>query len=114
MNHCTFIGTFTHDPQLNVQSKGEGHAVSFTNFRLAIQHKFKKTNKEVASHTALLDFEAWHSGAEVLCSRFRKGDTIAVQAMAKTYKNTSNPDKNDTVFRVEHFETIPITRTNDV
>lgn len=101
MNRCTFIGNFVHDPRLNKQDKS---GTNFTNFRLSIKHKFKKSNRELGSHVAYLDFEAWDSGAEVICSRFKKGDPIVIEAMAKSYRDE---DKNNIVFRVEHFEHVP-------
>ena len=107
MNRCTFIGSFVHDPRLSTQSKGEGHEVSFTNFRLAIPHKFRKSNKESASHTAFLDFEACGSGAEVICSKFKRGNTIIIEAMAKTYRSKVDQNQSNTVFRIEHFEPLP-------
>jgi single-stranded DNA-binding protein len=106
MNKCIFIGNFVHDPRLNTHTK-ENHQVVFTNFKLAVQHKFKKGNGETGSITSYLNFEAWDSGAEVICSRFKKGDRIWIEAMAKTYRDKEDTSKSNTVFRVESFEFIP-------
>lgn len=114
MNKCMFVGNFVHDPRLNIHSKSDTHKVPFTNFRLAIPHRFKKSNKEVGSHTAFLDFECFDSAAEVICNNYKKGDPILIEAMVKTYRDNEDSSKVDVVFRVERFEPLPkVERSNN-
>ena len=95
-----FVGKFIKDPQLGVYKSQSGHEVDVTNFQLSIGHKFKKNNNETGSYTTLLNFEAWDSGANVICSKFKSGDFIMVESTARVKSGQA-------VFRVEHFERMP-------
>lgn len=98
MNECIFCGRFTEDPQLQRIVNENDKETCFVNFELAINRKFKKSNGELGKNVTYLEFEAWDSGAEVICKSFRKGDAIFVHAAARNII-----DDEGIIFRVSQF-----------
>ena len=93
MNHCHFIGKFTHNPKLE-----KGGEVNKTVFELALTRKFKKANGELGRQTNYILCEAWASGAEVIVRNFKEGDTIVIHGEARSL------DDDSIIFRVKEFD----------
>ena len=117
MNRFTCIGRFVHTPVEKFQTNTYGKKISYSNFKLAITDKYKKaTTGELGKRVAFIDFQIFDSGCSVLCKNFQKGDPIYIEATVKTYRDKNDPSKNDIVFRVTHFEFLPLAkiRKNEV
>jgi len=103
MNDCTFIGRFVKDPDLHRIEKDDGNDTCVVRFCLAVQRKFKGTQR-----VNYLDFEAWDKGAEVIAQYCKKGDVLIV--LDSSARNNNYTDKNTgqevrkIVFRVEKFD----------
>ena len=107
MNECHFIGRFTADPELKKVSTDSNKDTSVVNFTLAINRKFRKNSGESGKHVVFLPFEAWDTGAEVICNNFCKGDPIIIERSSARNNNFQNSDGikvSKIVFRVEKFQ----------
>lgn len=95
MNHCSFIGNFTRDPDRVSTQTGKVLA----KFSLAIRY-----NKD---NTDFFDFVAWDSVAEFILEHFSKGEKIAVECNARQdkWKTTEGENRSKVVFHVSkaHF-----------
>lgn len=108
MNDFRCIGRFVYDPTLSTIVKPNGEKTYVTKFKLAVTDKFKKNNTtELTKRTAFIPFEAYDSGAKVICENYKKGDPILIYALVKTFRNKADESKTDIVFRVNHFEFLP-------
>jgi len=111
MNDFRCIGRFVSDPQLSTITKSNGGTTYMTRFKIAVTDKFKKNNStELSKRVAYIPFEAYDSGAEVICANYKKGDPILIYALVKTFRNKADESKTDIVFRVNHFEYLPSPR----
>ena len=104
MNLCSFTGFLVEDPKLindNGVSQAEFYVVIY-NYRTA------KSTGEKTKIPTFIKCEAWHTGAETICSIFKKGSKIHAHASVK------NPRKNsrDIVFRINEFD-IPASSTDE-
>jgi single-stranded DNA-binding protein len=107
MNDYRCIGRFVATPQLSTISKNSGGETHVTKFTLAVSDKFKKNNsEELIKRVAYVPFEAYDSGAKVICDNYEKGDNIVIYALVKTYRDSVSGNDN-IVFRVNHFEPVP-------
>ena len=105
MNKCHFIGRFTLDPEVEKIVNDNDRETSVVNFTLAINRRFRKNNGEIGKNVVYLDFEAWDSGAEVICKNFRAGHAIIVHASARStpIEAYDGSNVNKVTFRVEEF-----------
>ena len=106
MNNCIFYGNLTRDPKL-IPTKNGNQLVSFG---IATNRYYKRADGENATETTFLEMEAWDTGAQRIYEKFRKGDSILVEASAKNSIRT-DPEGNEhqrVVFRVSKF--YPINR----
>lgn len=80
MNSGVITGNLVYDPQLTTLQSG----TKVVNFVLASGRKYtvKSTGQEV-DERVFLDCEAWDSGAETICSKFKKGDPIELNYSLK-------------------------------
>ena len=62
MNNCVFIGTFVENPVLQKDSEG----VAVTAFVLEVDDFRKDKGGSKRKFSDSLDFQAWHTGAEVI------------------------------------------------
>ncbi len=93
MNNCVFIGKISDGPYENSDNN-----VTVVTFSLSVEdfRKDKNGNKKVEVDE--LNFEAWHTGAEAILKNCKKGDVIAVEAVART------DYEYGTYFRVKNFK----------
>ena len=114
MNEFRCIGRFVSDPKLSTLTKADGKATYVTKFKLAVTDKFKKNNSnELNKRIAYIPFEAYDSGAEVICANYQKGDPILIYALVKSYRDKIDSTKDNIVFRVNHFEYLPYPRNTN-
>ena len=96
MNLCSFTGYFTEDPKL-VKDNG----ISFT-FFVVVTHTYRTTKStgEKSRIPTFVKCEAWHTGAETICSLATRGSKIHMHASAK------HPSKHskEIIFRVNEFD----------
>lgn len=93
MNHCTFTGRLTSDPELkNINGK------SLVNFTLAVQETKDKAH--------FLGFTAWEKIADVISKYCKKGNRILVecQAVQETWESQDGKKNSKTKFRVSKVE----------
>jgi single-strand DNA-binding protein len=100
MNHCTFVGRLTGDPE----SRDVGTS-SVTKFSLAVEDRYR-SNGEDKIDVDYFDFDCWGNMGNVLSTYAKKGDQLIVESRAKP---ETWEDKNDgttrkkTVFKVKNF-----------
>jgi single-strand DNA-binding protein len=76
MNHCTFMGNLTRDPEL--KSIGSGTQVCETS--IAVNKKWKDKNSgEMREKVAFIDVTWWGRTAENVAQYFKKGNRILVE-----------------------------------
>ena len=96
MNICSFTGFMLEDPALNQREN-----VSYLEFKLiTYSYRRAKSTGEKSRVPTLLNFEAWHTGAETIAKLAQRGDKMSVYASAR------NKSKDDSiiVFRVNEFD----------
>lgn len=94
MNSCVFIGTFLEQPHLSRDEDG----TSLTNFVLEVEDFRKDKTGHKRGFTDVLDFQAWHTGAEAICSNCKKGTLVSVECVARY-----DEAEDVTYFRVKNF-----------
>ena len=100
MNRCTFVGRLVADPKL--KEVNNTHLVSFT---LAIEEHRKDKDGTKKKRVDFLEFEAWDSGATTIDKYCKKGDFIAVEAIARQQRWTVGGEKRQKVnFRITNFK----------
>ena len=100
MNSCTFVGRLVADPKL--KEVNNTHLVSFT---LAIEEHRKDKDGTKKKRVDFLEFEAWDSGATTIEKYCKKGDFIAVEAIARQQRWTVGEEKRQKVnFRITNFK----------
>lgn len=95
MNSCFFIGKIVGgDPTL-----AEENGSNVVRFNASIEEfrKDHKTGIKKKMYTTL-NFEAWDTGAEAICSNCVDGTIIAIEASARYDEET-----DETYFRVKNF-----------
>jgi len=97
MNSCVFVGTFINDPVLSKDDDGT-HLVNFT---LEVEDYRKDKTGSKRRFVDVLDFQAWHTGAEAMCSGCKKGTVISAECVAR-YDEVEEV----TYFRVKNFKVI--------
>jgi single-stranded DNA-binding protein len=97
MNNCVFVGSFTHDPVLSQDNEG----TYLTNFTLEVEDFRKDKSGSKRRFTDVLDFQAWHTGAEAMCSSCKKGTVISAECVARY-----DEFEEITYFRVKNFKVI--------
>jgi hypothetical protein len=113
MNEYRCIGRFVSDPYLSSITKTDGGETYLTKFKLAVIDKFKKNNsEELTKRVAYIPFEAYDSGAKVICANYKKGDPILIYALVKTYRDKIDLSKDNVIFRVNHFEPLPYPKSS--
>lgn len=104
MNHCSFTGRLTADPER--KEVGQNGA-SVTRFSLAVETYYGTQNGETKTDVDFLDFEAWSKTGDVINNHCKKGDQIIVEARAKkdTWKDKEDgTGRSKTYFKVTNFE----------
>ena len=71
LNHCTFMGRLTRDPELRRTNSGTPVA----SFTIAVDRDFKSENGE---KTDFIDIVAWRNTAEFVSKYFSKGRMAVV------------------------------------
>ena len=103
MNHCSFTGRLTADPE----RKEVSGDTSVTRFSLAVENHYTTRNGESKSDVDFLDFECWGKTGEVISNHCKKGDQIIVESRAKkdTWKDKEDGTGRSRVyFKVTNFE----------
>ena len=96
MNICSFTGFLLEDPILKKRDN-----VSFLEFKLiTYSYRRAKSTGEKSRVPTVLNFEAWHTGAETIAKLAQKSDKMTVYASAR---NRSRDD-DYIVFRVNEFD----------
>lgn len=106
MNHCSFIGNLTRDPELRSLASG----TKVVQFGIAVNRKYKNKNGELVNEPTFLDLEAWDSGAQVIADHFAKGDPIVIEdSSAKTeqWEAADGTKRSRLKFRVNRFSFPP-------
>ena len=95
MNICSFTGFMLEDPALNQREN-----VSYLEFKLiTYSYRRAKSTGEKSRVPTLLNFEAWHTGAETIAKLAQRGDKMTVYASARN----KSKDDSTIVFRVNEF-----------
>lgn len=97
MNSCVFIGTFVEQPHLSRDEDG----TSLTNFALEVEDFRKDKHGTKRKFTDILDFQAWHTGAEAICGSCKKDTLISVECVARW-----DDVWEVTYFRVKNFKVL--------
>jgi len=95
MNNCVFIGTFVENPVLQKDNEG----VAVTAFVLEVDDFRKDKGGSKRKFSDTLDFQAWHTGAEVIVNSCKKGTLISVECVARY-----DEQADFTYFRVKNFK----------
>lgn len=85
INNVILMGRLVYQPEIKVTTGG----VQFTNFTLAVERRFSKSDEE--KQTDFIDCRAWNKNAAFICNYFGKGSMIAVHGEIQTY---NYEDKN--------------------
>lgn len=103
LNHCTFSGNLTRDPELKqIASSG----TSVCNFSLAVNRRHKaKGDSQAKQETAFINCELWDTGAEVFTKFFRKGDPVIIECEVKqdNWETEEGQKRQALKFRVSQF-----------
>lgn len=105
MNVCILKGNLTRDVELKQLPNGSHVAT----FGLAVQDRpYKTASGEWKQQVSFVNLELFDSGAKALAERYKKGDSILVNASVRSYSWTDAEGKkhNQTRFRVNHFEDV--------
>ena len=108
-NIAILTGRLTADPELKTTQSG----VSFTNFSIAVQRKYKSGEEP---ETDFIKITAWRSSAEFICKYFQKGSMIGIEGTIQTRKYQDNDGNNRTAFEVvaNNVQFVETKRSNDV
>ena len=101
MNNCHFVGRLASDPTI----KDVGNTKLAT-FVLALEEHRKDKEGNKKKRVDYFEFEAWDSGGTTIAEFCRKGDYLAVDAIARQQKWTT-PDgspRQKVNFRVKSFK----------
>ena len=88
MNKVVLMGRMTKDAEL----KQTASNVSYANFSVAVQRRFKNQNGEY--DTDFINCTAWHKTAEFISKYFHKGDMIGICGSIQTRKWTTDSGEN--------------------
>jgi len=106
MNECHFVGRLAADPVLTSHERPGKNPIALTNFTLAVNRQFKKSDKTTVEQTQFLDFEIWDTAAETVAKFCKKGELLVIdRASACSYAVTLDDGTkiNRVVFRVDKF-----------
>lgn len=90
MNHGSYVGRLTADPELR-QTQG---GISVTGFTLAIDRPGARDK------TDFINFVAWRQTAEFICKYFRKGQKIALTGYLTSRRYEDKNGNQRTAFEV--------------
>lgn len=79
LNHCTFMGHLTRDPELKYTPKGTAVA----SFGIAMNHVYKNAAEEKMEEVCFVDCEAWGRTAEIAGEYLKKGDATLLVGRLK-------------------------------
>jgi single-strand DNA-binding protein len=100
MNHCTFVGRLTSDPE----SREVGET-SVTNFSLAVEDRYTVRGEEKIE-VEYPNFEAWGGLGQIMSQYCKKGDQVIVESKMKkdTWEDKDDGTKRSSVyFKVKNF-----------
>lgn len=90
MNHGSYVGRFTADPELKQTQSG----ISVCSFTLAIDRPGTRDK------TDFINFVAWRQTAEFICKYFRKGQNIGVTGYLTSRQYEDKLGNRRTAFEV--------------
>ena len=100
MNTCSFVGRLVRDPEMK-----EINNTHLVNFTLAIEEHRKDKDGSKRKRVDFLDFEAWDSGATTINKYCKKGDQLAVSAIARQQRWSDGESNRSKInFRVNNFK----------
>ncbi len=110
MNYVMQIGNIVADPKLTVIPT-EGKELKVTNFVIAVNRTFTRSDGTKEQDVTFVNCEAWDSGAEQIASAFKKGDRIFIQGSLKNenWEKDGKKYHKDKV-RVNHFERVSLAK----
>ena len=79
LNQVSLIGNLTRDPELRVTPKG----TVVCQFGIAVNHKYKGADGNLAEEVTFLDCEAWGKTAEAVSKYCTKGKPVFVGGRLK-------------------------------
>ena len=100
MNKCFFVGSVLPNFEFEEFSK-----TSRIIFYLKIEEKRKTKSGKSKIMNNVLAFEAWDTAAVAIKDNMQEGDTMVIEASART--NTGFPH-DETFFRVTNFKIFPL------
>ena len=105
MNHGSYVGRLTADPELK-QTKG---GISVCSFTLAIDRP--KTRDK----TDFINFVAWRHTAEFICEYFRKGQKIGLTGYltSRQYEDKNGNKRTAYEVVVDHAEFVESKKSSD-
>lgn len=92
-NLVVLTGRLTADPELKTTQSG----VSYTNFSIAVQRKYKSGEEP---ETDFINIVAWRGSAEFVCKYFTKGEMIGIDGSIQTRRYQDKNGNNRTAFEV--------------
>lgn len=105
MNHGSYVGRLTADPEL----KQTQNRISVCSFTLAIDRP--KTRDK----TDFIDFVAWRQTAEFICEYFRKGQKIGLTGYltSRQYEDKNGNKRTAYEVVVDHAEFVESKKSSD-
>lgn len=108
MNHFSFSGRLTHDPELTTFNSGKQVA----RFSVAIDRRYQDADGAWQSDPTFIDCEVWEKKAQTLADRYKKGSFILVtDSSIKTDRwedKATGAKRSKLMFRVNHYEPLPL------
>jgi single-strand DNA-binding protein len=103
VNKVMLLGRLTHDPEMRRTNSG----TEVTDFSLATKRVWKNQNGDTQEETTFVDAVAWGRQADLIASRFSKGQRIFIEGRLKLEKWETDGEKRSKLrVHVENFQFI--------
>jgi len=113
MNVVILRGNLTRDPESR-EVQYSGGSTTVTNFTLAVNRHFKKSDGSKDKETTYVDCEAWDTGAAAIAKYIKKGDALLIRGCLKLDRwEVDGQKRNKLRVRVNEFEFLPRGRSQN-
>ena len=105
MNIVVLEGNLTRDPEVRTVGSGE-RSTQVSNFTIAVNRYFVRSNGEKDKETTYVDCEVWDSAAGFMSENCHKGDPLLVQGALKldTWESSEGEKRSRLKVRVNNFK----------
>ena len=111
VNQVVLQGNLVRDPNFKTLPNGS-HVVNFT---VACSSNYKSNSGKLIEEVVYIDCEAWDTAAQIIDSKFKKGDPILVSGRMKSdsWENKDGKKVSKVFIRVEMFVEVKFSKNYD-